>query len=69
MTLRSRRGTWQSYCVRVAPGAPVGRTELMRLLLADGIATRRGVMAIHREAAYVGAPPIFPTPRPPATTR
>ncbi|HEV3093147.1 MAG TPA: DegT/DnrJ/EryC1/StrS family aminotransferase [Solirubrobacteraceae bacterium] len=44
--------TWQSYCVRVAPGAPIERTELMRRLLADGIATRRGVMAIHLEAAY-----------------
>jgi perosamine synthetase len=44
--------TWQSYCVRVAPGAPVERTELMRRLLEDGIATRRGVMAIHQEAAY-----------------
>jgi perosamine synthetase len=44
--------TWQSYCVRVTPRAGVGRTELMRRLLADGIATRRGVMAIHREAAY-----------------
>lgn len=46
--------TWQSYCVRVGPAASVGRTELMRLLLADGIATRRGVMAIHREASYAG---------------
>lgn len=44
--------TWQSYCVRLSPTAPVGRTELMRRLLADGIATRRGVMAIHEEAAY-----------------
>ena len=44
--------TWQSYAVRVRPGAPVRRTRLMELLLADGIATRRGVMAIHREAAY-----------------
>jgi perosamine synthetase len=48
--------TWQSYCVRVGPGAPVGRTELMRLLLADGIATRRGVMTIHREASYGDQP-------------
>ena len=47
--------TWQSYCVRVAPSAPIGRNELMRQLLTDGIATRRGVMAIHRETAY--APP------------
>jgi perosamine synthetase len=44
--------TWQSYCVRIAPGAPVGRTEVMRRLLGEGIATRRGVMAIHEEAAY-----------------
>jgi dTDP-4-amino-4,6-dideoxygalactose transaminase len=47
--------TWQSYCVRLAPDAPIGRTELMRRLLADGIATRRGVMAIHRERAYAGS--------------
>jgi perosamine synthetase len=44
--------TWQSYCVRLVPDAPIGRTELMRSLLRDGIATRRGVMAIHEEAAY-----------------
>jgi perosamine synthetase len=44
--------TWQSYCVRVGAGSPVRRTELMRRLLADGIPTRRGVMAIHQEAAY-----------------
>jgi perosamine synthetase len=46
--------TWQSYCVRVAPGAPVERTELMQLLLDEGIPTRRGVMAIHHERAYPG---------------
>jgi dTDP-4-amino-4,6-dideoxygalactose transaminase len=44
--------TWQSYCVRVTRHAATGRTELMRRLLADGIPTRRGVMAIHHEAAY-----------------
>jgi dTDP-4-amino-4,6-dideoxygalactose transaminase len=44
--------TWQSYAVRLAPGAPIGRTELMRRLLDDGIPTRRGVMAIHEEASY-----------------
>jgi dTDP-4-amino-4,6-dideoxygalactose transaminase len=43
---------WQSYCVRLDSGSPVGRTDLMRRLLADGIATRRGVMAIHHEDAY-----------------
>lgn len=46
--------TWQSYCVRVLPGAPAGRTELMELLLAEGVPTRRGVMAIHHEGAYPG---------------
>ena len=49
--------TWQSYCVRLAPGAPLERTELMRNLLHDGIATRRGVMAIHEEASYSGQAP------------
>ncbi len=44
--------TWQSYCIRVAPESPVERTELMRLLLEDGIPTRRGVMAIHEESSY-----------------
>ena len=44
--------TWQSYAVWLSPRSPVGRTELMRRLLGDGIATRRGVMAIHREPAY-----------------
>jgi perosamine synthetase len=46
--------TWQSYPVRITPAAQIGRTQLMRRMLADGIATRRGVMAIHREAAYAG---------------
>jgi perosamine synthetase len=44
--------TWQSYCVRVTGRSPVGRTELMRRLLHDGISTRRGVMTIHEEPAY-----------------
>jgi len=47
--------TWQSYCVRVNGRSPVGRTELMRRLLQDGIPTRRGVMTIHEEAAYAAA--------------
>jgi len=47
--------TWQSYCVRINPRAAVGQTELMRRLLADGVATRRGIMSIHQEAAYAGS--------------
>jgi dTDP-4-amino-4,6-dideoxygalactose transaminase len=48
--------TWQSYCVRLDARAAIGRTELMRRLVADGIATRRGVMAIHDEGAYAAEP-------------
>lgn len=44
--------TWQSYGVRIGPGCRIQRTELMQRLLDDGIATRRGVMAIHEEGAY-----------------
>jgi len=52
--------TWQSYAVRLRAGAPVERTELMRRLLRDGVPTRRGVMAIHREEAYAGFHPGLP---------
>jgi perosamine synthetase len=44
--------TWQSYPVRVLPGGPLDASELMRALLHEGIATRRGVMAIHLEESY-----------------
>jgi perosamine synthetase len=59
--------TWQSYAVRLAPHAPIGRNELMRRLLHDGIATRRGVMAIHHEAAYAAS--IVDLPHTDAATR
>ena len=52
--------TWQSYAIRVLPSSPVGRTELMRRLLHDGVATRRGVMAIHHEKAYADVKPLLP---------
>jgi perosamine synthetase len=42
--------TWQSYPVRVGPG--VSALDLMRRLMREGIATRRGIMAIHLEQAY-----------------
>jgi perosamine synthetase len=44
--------TWQSYALRLGPWSPIGRDELMRALLRDGVATRRGVMAIHEEESY-----------------
>jgi perosamine synthetase len=43
---------FQSYMVRLRPEAPIGRDALMQGLLARGIATRRGIMAIHREQPY-----------------
>ena len=52
--------TWQSYSVHLSAQAPVTRNELMRNLLHDGIATRRGVMAIHREQAYIEAERLLP---------
>jgi perosamine synthetase len=52
--------TWQSYAVRVSPSSPLGRTELMRRLHADGVATRRGIMAIHHEAAYADKQVFLP---------
>ena len=53
-----------NHRTRSGPGSPtacgsdlyaqIDRTELMRRLLAEGIPTRRGVMAIHEEASYSG---------------
>ncbi|MBI5719983.1 MAG: aminotransferase class I/II-fold pyridoxal phosphate-dependent enzyme [Burkholderiales bacterium] len=48
------RSNWQSYCVRLAPH--LAQREVMAHLLERGIATRRGVMCAHREAAYTQAP-------------
>jgi dTDP-4-amino-4,6-dideoxygalactose transaminase len=44
------RSNWQSYCVRLASG--VDQRAVMQRLLDEGISTRRGVMCVHREAAY-----------------
>jgi dTDP-4-amino-4,6-dideoxygalactose transaminase len=44
------RHTYQSYCVRLRTARPRG--EIMAELAAEGIATRRGVMAIHLEPYY-----------------
>jgi perosamine synthetase len=43
---------FQSYMVRLAEDAPIGRDELMQRVLDHGISTRRGIMAIHRERPY-----------------
>jgi len=43
---------YQSYWLEILENSPVNRNELMQRLLDKGIATRRGVMAIHREPCY-----------------
>ena len=48
------RHNYQSYMVRLTSDAPIGRDQLMQELLDRGISTRRGIMAIHREAPYRG---------------
>jgi perosamine synthetase len=52
--------SFQSYQVRLRPSAPVSRDELMARLAADGVATRRGVMAIHHEPPYAETAPPLP---------
>ena len=44
------RSNWQSYCVRLPEG--VDQPAVMRRLAEAGVASRRGVMCVHREAAY-----------------
>ena len=43
---------WQSYQARLRPNAPLSRNGLMEALHAQGIPTRRGVMASHFEPPY-----------------
>lgn len=44
------RSNWQSYCVRLPEH--LGQQQVMQELLDRGVATRRGIMCIHREQAY-----------------
>jgi dTDP-4-amino-4,6-dideoxygalactose transaminase len=43
---------YQSYAVTLADGAPVSRDDLLRHLLASGIAAKPGIMTAHREPPY-----------------
>jgi dTDP-4-amino-4,6-dideoxygalactose transaminase len=49
---------WQSYCVRLPKTAD--QRAVMQRMLDQGVATRRGIMCAHREAAYSGHPLRFP---------
>jgi perosamine synthetase len=57
-----RPHTYQSYMVRLQPGAPKTRDRIMQELLEAGIPSRRGVMAIHLEPSYRGRFPSAPLP-------
>lgn len=48
----SERLNFQSYSLFLKKNAPLSIEELMQKLLDQGISTRRGVMAIHKELAY-----------------
>ena len=47
-----RTHTYQSYIARLAADAPISRDDLMTVLLADGVATRAGVMCAHLETPH-----------------
>lgn len=52
----------QTYAVHLAEGGAARRDKVRAALLRKGVATRRAVMAIHREPAYSsGAEPGLPT--------
>jgi dTDP-4-amino-4,6-dideoxygalactose transaminase len=44
------RSNWQTYAVRLSRGGR--QREVMQRMLDAGVSTRRGVMNVHREAAY-----------------
>lgn len=54
------RSNWQSYCLRLEDG--IDQRALMQILLDHGIATRRGIMNMHQEAAQADVPLPFLLP-------
>lgn len=55
------RTNWQSYCVRLPDG--IDQRRVMQSMLDKGVATRRGIMCIHREAGTRDATPRLPLSR------
>lgn len=45
----------QTYLVRIKNASALQRDDVMQKMLQQGIATRRGIMSIHRETCYVSA--------------
>lgn len=54
--------TYQSYLLKVKKESPIRREEIMAKLAEAGIATRRGIMAIHLEPAYTSGRNIISLP-------
>jgi len=50
------RANFQSYPLRIRPGARPSQVEIMQHLLDRGVASRRGVGNAHAEPAYASAP-------------
>lgn len=51
-------GNYQSFWVEVEPHFPTDREGLMARLARAGVSARRGIMAAHRQPAYVGTNPV-----------
>jgi perosamine synthetase len=54
------KSNWQSYCVRLPPGA--SQIKVMQHMLDHDVATRRGIMCVHLERAYEQQPLHAPLP-------
>jgi dTDP-4-amino-4,6-dideoxygalactose transaminase len=52
------RSNWQSYCISLPER--YDQREVMQFMLDRGVATRRGIMCIHREKAYEHIPRPWP---------
>lgn len=57
-----RKTNYQSYAILLKKNSPVSQKELMSELLKREIATRRGVMLIHKELAYKNLYPRLKLP-------
>jgi len=53
ITYNDRTSNIQSYSIHLNKKAKISRDILMQKLLNKGISTRRGIMTIHREKAYL----------------
>ena len=49
---QNKKTNYQSFSVKLTSDCKLSRNELMEKLLENGIASRRGIMTIHREKAY-----------------